>query len=106
MSDRVAEHPTAAQLRAFGEGKLEPDAFAALEEHIAACESCCRALEAVPPDSFVSRLKVAEQAAFATTCDGPAVTLVEVAGVPAELADHPRYRVLALVGQGGMGAVY
>jgi predicted Ser/Thr protein kinase len=28
------------------------------------------------------------------------------ADVPAELADHPRYRVLALLGRGGMGAVY
>jgi WD40 repeat protein len=106
MNDLVAEHPTPAQLRAFGEGKLEPGAFAALEKHISACESCCRALECVPPDSFVGRLKVAERAAFATTCDGPAATVVEVAGVPAELADHPRYRVLGLVGQGGMGAVY
>ena len=26
--------------------------------------------------------------------------------VPAELLDHPRYRVLGLLGQGGMGAVY
>ncbi|HVS36336.1 MAG TPA: protein kinase [Gemmataceae bacterium] len=26
--------------------------------------------------------------------------------VPAELQDHPRYRVLGLLGQGGMGAVY
>ena len=26
--------------------------------------------------------------------------------VPPELADHPHYRVLALIGQGGMGAVY
>jgi predicted Ser/Thr protein kinase len=106
MNDLVADHPTPVQLRAFGEGKLEPAAFAAVEEHVAACLSCCRALESVPPDSFVGRLKVAERAAFATTCDGPAATLIEVAGVPPELADHPRYRVLALLGQGGMGAVY
>jgi serine/threonine-protein kinase len=29
-----------------------------------------------------------------------------MAGVPAELADHPRYRVVAFLGAGGMGEVY
>src|SRR5262245_34007280 len=28
------------------------------------------------------------------------------AGTPPELADHPRYRVIKLLGAGGMGAVY
>ena len=74
--------------------------------HRTALESCCRALEAVPADSFVGRLKGAEQAAFATTADGSSATLHEVTGIPPELANHPRYRVLSLIGQGGMGAVY
>ena len=29
-----------------------------------------------------------------------------VADVPPELSDHPRYRIVALLGRGGMGSVY
>src|SRR4051812_23538015 len=106
MSLLVADHPTPDQLRAFGEGRLPPSDFAGVEEHIGSCESCCRALEGLQPDSFVGRLRSAERAAFATTADGASATLIDPVEVPPELANHPRYRVLGLVGQGGMGAVY
>ncbi len=45
-------------------------------------------------------------AALTETAPGLSLPLPESAAVPPELADHPRYRVLALLGQGGMGAVY
>jgi serine/threonine protein kinase/WD40 repeat protein len=106
MANLLAEHPTPAQLHSFFEGKLEFDEFASIEEHLSSCAACCRALENVPADSFVGRLKSAERAAFATTADGNSATLHEVTGIPVELADHPRYRVLSLIGQGGMGAVF
>ena len=41
----------------------------------------------------------------ADTGDG-AHAPVAPGAVPPELVDHPRYRVVALIGQGGMGAVY
>jgi WD40 repeat protein len=106
MLELVAEHPTYDQLRAFAEGRLEDADFTMVESHIAACEVCCQALEVAPADSFVGRLKVLERAGGATTTDTSAPTLVNPLAVPAELADHPRYRILGLVGQGGMGAVY
>jgi serine/threonine protein kinase/WD40 repeat protein len=99
-------HPAADELQSFGQGLLAPSAAAVVEQHVAACESCCRQLEEAPADSFVGRLREAGKVSQATTADAAAGTLADAADVPAELHDHPRYRVLGLVGQGGMGAVY
>ncbi len=41
-----------------------------------------------------------------TSCSGPYPDPPESAGLPEELIDHPRYRVVATLGTGGMGAVY
>jgi WD40 repeat protein len=103
----LPQHPSAEELRAFGQGQLSPEAADALERHVAECETCCRVLAEAPADSFESQLRQARQAEpLAATTDGAASTLTEAPGLPPELGDHPRYRVLGLVGQGGMGAVY
>ena len=44
--------------------------------------------------------------ALTETACGLSPPLSEPSAVPPELAGHPRYQVLALLGQGGMGAVY
>jgi WD40 repeat protein/serine/threonine protein kinase len=106
VPELVTEHPTAEQLRAFADGRLEPADFAAVEAHVSGCAVCCQFLESAPADSFLGRVRAVEQAAFMTTTDGSAPTLTDPRPVPPELTDHPKYRVLALVGQGGMGAVY
>lgn len=89
---------------------MSPEAASGLELHLSACDACCQWLADVPSDSFVDRLRDADSAerqSMARSSDNPSdPVIVNGAVVPAELANHPRYRIVGLIGQGGMGAVY
>jgi hypothetical protein len=99
-------HPDADKLKRFGQGLLSPAEAATLEEHFAACDECCRLLEALPNDSFVGQLRDARDLPSPDTqhfAVGYSIPADESLG---DLADNPRYRVIRLLGRGGMGAVY
>ncbi len=90
-------HPTAGQLAAFAEGRLDQTEAAAVVAHLAACAPCRQALG---PATVL-------RGAAATALDPPTISYPGPRpDVPPELADHPRYRVLGVLGAGGMGVVF
>ncbi|HEY7312713.1 MAG TPA: efflux RND transporter periplasmic adaptor subunit [Gemmataceae bacterium] len=115
MNQLKVEHPGAAELVAFGLGQLDEGLGLEVEAHLAACESCRSAVDSAPTDAFVAKIK----SAFASTRedsqrsaggDGLRTETLPPRGVatdiPADLAGHSRYRLLELLGAGGMGAVF
>jgi hypothetical protein len=128
----VAEdHPSVEELAAFTLGTLGEETQASIEAHVATCTSCQERAVNTPGDSFVELLRsalvctsrgtdtfvdAASQMQTPVPLEAIAVTdalapaessCPEVPeALPPELARHERYRVVRLLGVGGMGAVY
>jgi hypothetical protein len=113
-------HPQSDQLEAFAAGQIAPEAAVEISAHLASCEACRTVIDSLPADTLVSLLRqVPVPAELPTTTAPPAVDIHDVVTrawpsappsnefpIPAALTDNPRYRVIELVGIGGMGAVY
>jgi hypothetical protein len=104
MKPTAPPHPPADALAAFVSGRVPEEAAVAISLHLAGCATCRTVVDGLPPDTLLSLLRKGADPASAAATLAPAPAAP--ADVPVELADHPRYRVLGLLGSGGMGAVY
>jgi len=119
MNNLKFAHPTRDRLMAFGQGRLSESELAELSAHLVECDKCRAKVEETADDTLISLLRAADteqdgektmnpqeavpSAPLAPTGDYP---FSQIPGLPAELADHTRYRVQELLGVGGMGSVY
>jgi serine/threonine protein kinase/putative intracellular protease/amidase len=106
MPASALDHPTTAALLAYGQGRLSAAEMADIESHLGNCSSCCEVLASAPDDTLVVRAREAATNGFRAEQPTTPATKGNVREIPQPLRDHPRYRVLGLLGAGGMGAVY
>jgi tRNA A-37 threonylcarbamoyl transferase component Bud32 len=106
MSAPPCEHPAPSDLEAFGLGLLDPSLSDVVEKHVAGCDSCCQAVQGVADDTLVNQLRDAATLSDLPPAASGATAAWKSSEVPNDLARHPRYRILKLLGCGGMGAVY
>ena len=97
----VVIHPDIDQLAAFGHGKPTEAEANEIADHLAECETCQKLVDTLPDDALLGLLRP-----LLTPGQQTSTGLFVGSWMPAELVNHPRYRLQEWIGAGGMGVVY
>src|SRR5262245_19244691 len=101
MPPVLPSHPDPARLRAFRVGAVSPEELTEVEAHLAGCPTCCASLQGLPDDALV---ELVQRSFGGVPPRGTGLTYdlrpPDEYGLPPELAEHARYKVVGLLGAG------
>lgn len=103
--------PTDELLVAYGLGKIRDSDSDAVMKHIEQCDTCRQRVAKMSGDSFIGRQKAAHAGtplpdkSFAGLTASMIGVRINATDLPPELAKHPDYGDIHVLGRGGMGDV-